>query len=128
MNTVWLGSGFCFVEPEFRLALLAWTTAAAVQTGTLGGDTMRRLHVAHSLWTKGEPTVSLERHSYRTPNAQPLHSSVEVGSFMRGTEWDRALSCYRSTLSRPAPPGRSACTARTPRGSAIWSSLTWRSR
>ena len=41
-----------------RLALLAWTTALAVQTGTLNGDTMRRLYVAHSLWTVGEPTVS----------------------------------------------------------------------
>jgi hypothetical protein len=46
-------------KPELRLALLAWTTALAVQTGTLNGDTMRRLHATHSLWTKGEPTVSL---------------------------------------------------------------------
>ncbi len=45
--------------PERRLALLAWTVAVAVQSGTLCGDTMRRLHVTHSLWTKGEPTVSI---------------------------------------------------------------------
>jgi hypothetical protein len=47
-----------FQRLEFRLALLAWATAVAVQPGTLQGDTMRRLFAAHSLWTTGEPTVS----------------------------------------------------------------------
>jgi hypothetical protein len=46
-------------RPEGRLALLAWTVALAVQPGTLTGDTIRRLHAAHSLWTQGEPTVRM---------------------------------------------------------------------
>jgi hypothetical protein len=68
MNSPLARLGLLLRQPEFRLALLAWTTAAAVQTGTLNGDTMRRLHVAHALWTKGEPTVSLEDTAIRKPN------------------------------------------------------------
>ena len=45
-------------SPVFRLALLGWTTAVAVQPGTLHGDDHGRLHVSHSLWTIGEPTIS----------------------------------------------------------------------
>jgi len=48
-----------FRRPEIRLALLAWTTGVFVQSGAMNGDTMRRVHVAHALWTIGEPTISL---------------------------------------------------------------------
>jgi hypothetical protein len=60
-----------FRRPPWSLALLAWVTAIAVQSGSFGTvDTWRRYQVTRSLW-RGEPAI--------TPGDYPDFGLVGVG-------------------------------------------------